>query len=112
MKTEVIRYNKDGSAEYEQGIIICSCNDFDHSIIYWKNEWPTHSVPEVMDKCVYLGVSLHHHNNFWERLKLAWGYLWKKEKYGSMYGEIIIDQDNVSGLEDIVNFIKESDINE
>ena len=29
-----------------------------------------------------------------------------------MYGEICISKNNVSGLEDIVNFINETDINE
>jgi len=105
MKTEVRKYNEDGSVDYEQGVIVCDCNDFDHSIIYWKMEFPTHSVPGVMEREVYLGVSLSSNNNFWNRLKLAWRYLFKKKTCGGMYGEICISKENLSGLEDIVNFV-------
>lgn len=108
MKAEIIKYNNDGSVEYEHGLIVCDCNDFDHSIIYWKHEYPNYNLPDSMEREVYLGVSLHSHNNFWERLKLAFKYLFKKEQ--GMYGEIIISKDNLSGLEDIVDFINENDI--
>lgn len=112
MKTEVIRYYENGSVEYEQGVIVCDCNNFNHSIIYWKQEFPIRAEPEVMDRSVYLGISLYSHNNFWQRLKTAFRYIFKREIRGGMYGEICISKDNVSGLEDIVNFINETDINE
>ena len=112
MKTEVMRYYENGSVDYEQGVIVCDCNDFNHSIIYWKQESPIRAEPEVMDRSVYLGISLCSYNNFWQRLKIAVKYIFKKEVRGGMYGEICISKDNVSGLEDIVNFINETDINE
>lgn len=108
MKTEVLRYNADGSVDYEQGVIVCACNDFDHSIIYWKQEHPHPVLSDVTEREVYLGVSLKSGYNFWERLKYAYKYLFKKERYG-MYGEILVDKENISGFEDIVNFINEDD---
>jgi hypothetical protein len=111
MKTEPRKYNEDGSAEYDQGVIVCDCNYFDHSIIYWKQEYPLRSEPDVMEREVYLGVSLCSYDNFWTRLKSAFKYLFKKERFG-MYGEILISRDNISGLKDIVDFInnEEDDI--
>ena len=43
MKTEVRKYYEDGSVDYEQGVIVCDCNDYDHSVIYWKQESPINS---------------------------------------------------------------------
>lgn len=110
MKTEAIRYYSDGTAEYEQGIIVCNCNDHNHSIIYWKQE--NFLNVNNIEKEVYLGVSLMSRNTFWERLKLAFRYLFRRSKSGkpeNMYTEFIISKDNVSGLEDIVNFINDEE---
>jgi hypothetical protein len=99
MRTKIKRYDDKGNPEYEQGLIICDCNDFNHSIIYWKQDYDK-------EKSVYLGISLYSSNNFWERIKLAWDYIFKKGRCKSMYGEILISEDNIEGLEDIVDFIK------
>ncbi|WP_286846608.1 hypothetical protein [Proteiniphilum sp. UBA5463] len=110
MKTEITGYDLSGCPEYEHGLIICECNDVDHCIIYKKDvsQWDG---TEIRENHVYMNVSLASRNNFFERLKLAFQYLFKKERYGGMYGEIIISKDNISGLEDIVNFINDQNTN-
>ena len=106
MKTEAVITFPNGTPKYEAGVIICDCGNSDHSLIYrkWKadKEWDPSDKDEV-----FLSFCLNTNRSLWRRIKTAWKYLFKKDVRGS-HGEIIINKDNVSGLEDIVNFLKEN----
>lgn len=101
MKTKIVDYYPDGDPKYEPGLIVCECGDTNHALIYtkWLDTKPSKTKEVYLEYCVRPSI------NFWERLKLAWRFLIKGKDY--VYdGAVIINKNNVSGLEDIVNFIK------
>lgn len=101
MKTEKRDVSKFGDwADYEPGVIVCDCHSTDHSLIYQKWEEP------FGDREVFLSFCLEPNRNFWIRLKNAYKYLFKKERMGT-HGEIILTKRNISGFEDIIEFLKE-----
>lgn len=102
MKTEKIGEYPDETPMYEPGVIVCSCHDANHSIIYKKWE----DLTPIETREVYLSFCMDPDRRFWARVKNAFRYIFRKERFGT-HGEMIIDKTNISGLEDIVNFIKE-----
>ena len=104
MKTEKRDVSKfEDLADYEPGVIVCECASTDHSLIYqkWEEHFGDESVREV-----FLSFCLDPDRNFWKRLKNAYKYLFKKERMGT-HGEIILTKRNISGFEDIIEFLKE-----
>ena len=91
---------EDGSIKYDTEIIVCECDYTDHNMIYTKFD------DSETGKEVYFEFCLNPDNRFFRRLKLAFRYLFKRERTGN-YGEIIITKNNMKGFEDIVNFLKE-----
>lgn len=102
MKTEKISEYPDETPKYEPGVIVCSCHDANHSIIYQKWE----DSRQILPKEVYLSFCMDPNRSFWKRVINSFRYIFRKERFGT-HGEMIIDKTNISGLEDIVNFIKE-----
>ena len=104
MKTEKRDVSTFGDwADYEPGVIVCDCDDSDHSLIYqkWEEDHDGRKIKEV-----FLSFCLEPNRTFWKRLKNAYKYLFKKERMGT-HGEIILTKRNISGFEDIVEFLKE-----
>lgn len=104
MKTGVVSLYKDGSRQFEPGVIVCACHDSDHSMIYQKSE----DLTPIETREVYLSFCMDPDRKFWARVKNAFRYIFKKERFGT-HGEIILNDINISGLEDIVNFITRKD---
>lgn len=89
----------DGTIKYDPELILCDCGHSDHSIIYHK--WDD----KEYGREVYLEFCMNVNHKFLERLKIAFRYLFKKERYGS-HGEINISSENIKGFKDIVNFLE------
>ena len=101
MKTAVIKTFPNGVEKYEAGILICECSDPDHSLIYQKWDEEDKTKREV-----FLRYCLDPDRSFWRRLTAFWRYVIRKERYGT-HGEIILTKRNISGFEDIIEFLKE-----
>lgn len=85
--------------ENKPEVIVCACHHTDHSIIYNKWEDKKHGNE------VFLSFCMSVEGNFWKRLANFWRYVIKKERFGS-HGEICINESNIDGFKDIVNFIQ------
>lgn len=90
----------DGSIKHDSEVIVCECNDTNHNIIYTKFE------DSKTGKEVYFDFCLNPDHRFFKRLKLAFRYLFRRERTG-VYGEMIITKNNVKGFKDIVDFLNE-----
>ena len=89
----------DGTIKYDPELILCNCGHSDHSIIYHKWDDPKYG------REVYLEFCMNPDHRFLTRFKIAFRYLFKKERYGS-HGEINISSENIKGFKDIVDFIE------
>ena len=104
METKNVSKFNDGSLEFEPGIIVCACHDHSHSIIYNKFEDINKNGEKTRE--VYLDYHFLPCDGFFKRVKKALKFIFKKNDI-ELFDELIINEKNVSGLEDIVNFIKQ-----
>ena len=82
----------------ERKVINCACNSSEHIILYSFDE------DEDGYKCVFISYHLssdYWYRRIWKGIKYIFGF---KSQYGN-FGEIIIDDTNVSGFREIVGFI-------
>ena len=104
METKEVGKWKDGCSEFEPGIIVCACYFHDHAIIYNKFE----DIEKNGEKTrqVYLDYHFLPCDGFFKRVKKALKFIFKKKDI-ELFNELIVNEKNISGFEDIVNFIKQ-----
>ena len=95
---------KNGGSEFEAGIIVCACHSHDHAIIYNKFE----DINNMGEKTrqVYLDYHFLPCDGFFRRVKKALSFVFKKKDI-ELFDELIINEKNISGFEDIVKFMKQ-----
>ena len=80
-------------------IIVCGCGGTDHHLIFTKEHDPGEE-PEIW---------LHYHlekKSWLQRLKIGIKYIFGYQSRFGMYGELLINKENISKFEEIVTFIK------
>lgn len=85
----------------KNGVILCTCSDAEHQIVYSKFEDEHNG---KITKEVFLHIFLSDtvwYKRIFKGLKYIFGY---KCRYGH-FTEIIVDDTNVHGFEDIVDYI-------
>lgn len=79
----------------------CDCGCYMHNIrlAWFQDEWmKEHNV----DRELYIDIGLRHYLSFWKRLKVAFMYLFKKEKCGS-YDCVVLDNKEAVRLKDYLS---------
>ena len=89
----------------KRGVILCSCSDSEHQIIYSTFE---DGFNGKLHREVFLHIFLTDtvwYKRIWKGLKYIFGY---KCRYGH-FTEIVVDETNIKGFEEIVDYVKFKD---
>ena len=97
MKTILIPEHKNAPVLYTE----CWCNSPYHSIRWYINDSDETSKPQLEFE-IYLNPC----NSFWQRIKLAFAYIFKRDYIANAYDEFSIKLEDVAKLKSLCQQIK------